>query len=575
MARIPEDTIQEVRDRVDIVDVVGRVVSLKKAGRSFKGLCPFHDEKTPSFNVSPDRGSYHCFGCGEGGNAFGFLMKHEGLSFPEAVRSLAAEVGIEIKQEAGGATPSVTEPVLAANLAAQALYRRALLGEEGEVARAYLEARGVDLEIAERFGIGFAPDRWDAVVTVLQHEDIPAEIGETAGLLKARENGGHYDMLRGRISFPIQDTRGRVIGFGGRAIGKDQEPKYLNTPESPVFHKRRAFYGFPFALDPIRKCDRVVVVEGYFDWVALARAGVEEAVATCGTALTEQHARDLRRRTRNVVLLFDGDDAGQRAMLRALETLLPQGLRVSVVGLPTGQDPDDLLRSEGSEALVKRIDEARPALGVAIARAVAAGVSTPWERADAASAVVPLLLLVSDPVERAEFSRQLAMAAGVEPREIEAATRKLQKGEGTGEVILQASRRTLGPEHRHYELALQILLAHPELLAEAEGLLSCAPDPTLAELAREILGGTSAEVLLDRLEGEPRQILSRLAAEGLGDLEESSRASQALADALAKLLALRERRERAQLNRRLADDATLLAEKNVELLNRRQRHSAV
>lgn len=575
MARIPEDTIQEVRDRVDIVDVVGRVVSLKKAGRSFKGLCPFHDEKTPSFNVSPDRGSYHCFGCGEGGNAFGFLMKHEGLSFPEAVRSLAAEVGIEIKQEAGGATPSVTEPVLAANLAAQALYRRALLGEEGEVARAYLEARGVDLEIAERFGIGFAPDRWDAVVTVLQHEDIPAEIGETAGLLKARESGGHYDMLRGRISFPIQDTRGRVIGFGGRAIGKDQEPKYLNTPESPVFHKRRAFYGFPFALDPIRKCDRVVVVEGYFDWVALARAGVEEAVATCGTALTEQHARDLRRRTRNVVLLFDGDDAGQRAMLRALETLLPQGLRVSVVGLPTGQDPDDLLRSEGSEALVKRIDEARPALGVAIARAVAAGVSTPWERADAASAVVPLLLLVSDPVERAEFSRQLAMAAGVEPREIEAATRKLQKGEGTGEVILQASRRTLGPEHRHYELALQILLAHPGLLAEAEGLLSCAPDPALAELAREILGGTSAEVLLDRLEGEPRQILSRLAAEGLGDLEESSRASQALADALAKLLALRERRERAQLNRRLADDATLLAEKNVELLNRRQRHSAV
>ncbi|MBW2393866.1 MAG: DNA primase [Deltaproteobacteria bacterium] len=575
MARIPEDTIQQVRDRVDIVDVVGRVVSLKKAGRNFKGLCPFHEEKTPSFNVSPDRGSYHCFGCGEGGNAFGFLMKHEGLAFPEAVRSLAVEVGVEIKEEAGGGAPSVTEPVLAANLAAQALYRRALMGEDGAVARAYLAKRGLDAEIAERFGIGYAPDRWDAVVTVLQHEDIPAEIGEAAGLLKARERGGHYDMLRGRISFPIQDTRGRVIGFGGRAIGKDQEPKYLNSPESPVFHKRRAFYGFPFALDPIRKKDRVVVVEGYFDWVALARAGVEEAVATCGTALTEQHTRDLRRRTRNVVLLFDGDDAGQRAMLRALETLLPQGLRVSAAGLPAGQDPDDLLQNEGAEALVKRIDEAPPALNVAIARAVAEGVSTPWERADAAEAVVPLLALVPDPVERAEFTRQLAMATGVEPREIEAATRKLQTGEGTGEVVLQAGQRVRGPEHRHFELALQVLLNHPGLLAQAEDLVECAPDPALGELAREIASGASVDVLLDRVEGEPKQILSKLAAEGLGDLEGEALAARALADALSRLHALREKREREQLNRRLADDATLLAEKNAELLNRRQRQSAV
>ncbi|MCP3986979.1 MAG: DNA primase [bacterium] len=575
MARIPEDTIQQVRDRVDIVDVVGRVVSLKKAGRNFKGLCPFHEEKTPSFNVSPDRGTYHCFGCGEGGNAFSFVMNHEGLAFPEAVRSLAAEVGIEIKTEAGDGSPGVTEPVLAANLVAQALYRRALMGEDGAAARAYLAERGLDREIAERFGIGYAPDRWDAVVSVLQHEGIPAEIGEAAGLLKERERGGHFDMLRGRISFPIQDTRGRVIGFGGRAIGKDQQPKYLNTPESPVFHKRRAFYGFPFALDPIRKCDRVVVVEGYFDWVALARAGVEEAVATCGTALTEQHSRDLRRRTRNVVLLFDGDDAGQRAMLRALEILLPQGMRVSAVGLPAGQDPDDLLRNEGAEALRKRINEAPPALDVAIARAVAEGISTPWERADAATAVVPLLALVPDPVERAEFTRQLAMATGVEPREIEAATRKIQTGEGSAEVVLQAGQRVRGPEHRHFELVLQVLLSHPELLAKAEDLVLCAPDPALGEVAREIASGARADVLLDRLEGEPKQILSKLAAEGLGDLEDRARAAQALTDALSRLRALRDKREREQLNRRLADDATLLAEKNAELLNRRQRHSAV
>ncbi len=575
MARIPEDTIQAVRDRVDVVDVIGRVVSLKKAGRNWKGLCPFHEEKTPSFNVSPDRGSYHCFGCQEGGNVFSFLMKHEGLTFPEAVRSLAGEVGIEIKEEVGGSAPSVTEPVLGANLTAQALYRRALMGDDGAAARSYLAGRGLDREIAERYGIGFAPDRWDALVSVLHREQIPAEIGEKAGLLKARERGGHFDMLRGRITFPIQDARGRVIAFGGRAIGKDQEPKYLNTPESPVFHKRRAFYGFPFALEPIRKKDRVVVVEGYFDWVALARAGVGEAVATCGTALTEQHARDLRRRTRNVVLLFDGDDAGQRAMLRALEILLPQGLRVAAAALPSGQDPDDLLQAEGAEALVQLIDEAAPALEVAIARAVAAGVATPWERADAANAVVPLLALVPDPVERAETVRRLAMATGVEAHDIDAALRKALAGDTSAEVAAPAGPRVRGPEHRHYELALQVLLAHPELLAQAEDLVAVAPDPELEALAREIAGGASADVLLDRLEGEPRRLLSELAAKALGDLEESALAARALGDALAKVRALRERREREELNRRLAADAKLLAEKNAELLNRRQRLPAV
>jgi len=573
MARIPDETIQAIRDRVDIVDVVGRAVGLKKAGRSWKGLCPFHDEKTPSFIVSPDRGTYHCFGCGEGGNVFGFLMRHEGLSFPEAVRSLAAELGIEVPESGGGGDPGVGARILAANRAAQELYRRSLLAEQGAAARAYLVERGLDRGCCERWGIGYAPDRWDAVVGVLRHEGIPAEVGVQAGLLKPRDSGGHYDLLRGRITFPIQDARGRVVGFGGRAIRADQEPKYLNSPESPVFRKRQSFYGLPFALEPIRKRDRVVVVEGYFDWVALARAGVEEVLATCGTALTEEHARQLLRRTRHVVLLFDGDEAGQRAMLRALETLLPQGLRVSAAALPAGQDPDDLLRSEGAEALARRIDEAPPALAVAIRRAVAAGVATPWQRADAVAAVVPLLQLLPDAVERGEFARQLAMATGVEPADVEAALRRARAGGDASEVVASGPRRK-SAEERHFEDALKVLLAHPELLDAAPDLVELAPGPLAQDLARAVAAGRPAAALLDELEGEPRRLLSQLAAADLVGLEEPDIARRALRDLLGRVRRLQQDRARRELTLRLREDPALLHEKNRQLLEKRQRQPA-
>ncbi len=575
MARIPEDTIHDIRDRIDIIDVIGRVVSLKKAGRNFKGLCPFHDEKTPSFNVSPDRGTFHCFGCGEGGNVFGFVMQHEGLTFPEAVRSLAGEAGVEIPEDGGPSTDAgIGERVYAANEVAQKLYRRALLSEEGAVARAYLVNRGLDGKNAEDYGVGYAPDRWDAVVNELRRENIPADIGERAGLLKARDTNGHYDMLRGRITFPIQDPRGRVIGFGGRAIGADQEPKYLNSPESPVFRKRQAFYGFPIALEPIRKKDRAVVVEGYFDWIALARAGVEEAVATCGTSLTEEHARNLKRRSRNVVLLFDGDEAGQRAMLRALEVLLPEGLRVSATALPAGMDPDDLLREEGPEALAKRIDDAPPAIDVAIRRSIAGGVSTPWERADAVAAVVPLLTLITDPVERSEFGRRLAMATGVELQDIEGAIRKSRSGQDPTEAI--ASRpRVRGPEDRHFEHILQYLITFPQFANEIEDLVDLAPDPVQADLAKALLGGASAADLLDQLTGETRALLSKLSASDVPGLDEPEDARRAIHDTAAKVRRIVGERARKELTQRLREDPSLLGEKNAELLTKRQNLPAV
>jgi len=574
VGRIPEDTIQTIRDRVDIVDLVGRYVSLKQAGRSFKGLCPFHDEKTPSFVVTRERGTFHCFGCGEGGNAFAFLMKHENLSFPEAVRSLAAELGIVVP-ETGGEAPGVSAEIFRANQVAQALYQAALLSPEGRAAREYLLERGLDQQEALHYGIGFAPDRWDSVVEALRHAQIPADVGERAGLLKVRERGGHYDLLRGRVTFPIQDVRGRVIGFGGRALAADQEPKYLNSPESPVFRKRETFYGFPAALAPIRRKDRAVVVEGYFDWIALQRAGVEEALATCGTALTPEHARNLQRRTRNVVLLFDGDAAGQRAILRSLEILLPQGLRVRSATLPGEQDPDDFLRTQGGEALAREVDAAAPALQLAIDQAVASGIQTPWQRADAVAALVPLLIAVPDPVERGEWSRRLALAVGAQAKDVEAAVRKARRGGEARDALREQAPRHLGPEERWYGEALRHLIEHPEIAREAPeaGLLDQAPDEDWRALALALFeaaraGNLDPAALYDRLDSAAGARLSALASAGPLALERAEDALRALRDIHAKLARQQRRSEARELNARIArsgDDLALLREKQRQL----------
>lgn len=578
MGRIPEDTIQAVRERVDIVALIGRHVSLKRAGRSWKGLCPFHQEKTPSFHVSPERGAWHCFGCQEGGDAVAFAMRQEGLTFPEALRSLAAEAGIEVP-ETGGGERGLSEQVLRANQIAQQLYTQALWSGEGQEARSYLKSRGLGAEDARRFGLGFAPRRRDALKSALARAELSVELGLRAGLLREGREGGHYDPLRGRLSFPIQDARGRVIGFGGRALQPEQQAKYLNTSESPVFHKRRAFYGFPHALEAIRKRGRAVVVEGYFDRIAAQRAGLAESLATCGTALSEEHARDLRRRTEEVVLLFDGDESGQRAMLRSLSTLLSQGLRVRAAALPNGADPDDFLRSQGAEALARLVDSAPPALEIAMTRAAASGCATPWQRADAVNQVAPLLALLADSVERGEFARRLAQHTGAEPRDVEAAVQRLRAG-GDAEPPPPAPRKR-GPEERHYETALRLLLDQPALrlpLAES-ALLELAPDGDWRALAELVLRARSGPLRLDALLGDqPPALRTRLSA--LATAERPDIAADAappqrmLDDALRRLAEWRRRSESQAFNRRLraADQdaqTKLLAQKQQQLEQRR------
>jgi len=520
LGRIPDEIIQQVRDRVDIVDLVGRFVSLKPAGRNHKGLCPFHNEKTPSFVVTPDRQSFKCFGCGEGGNVFGFLMRIENLSFPEAVRSLAAQHGIQVPDtgpgEDGGAQS--TQVLQRANELAQECYRRAL-AQANSPGAVYLAGRGIDAATIERFGIGYAPDRWDTVTQALRARGVPAGEGERAGLLKEGRSGGHYDLLRGRVTFPIRDVRGRVIGFGGRALRDDQEPKYLNTPESPIFHKRRAFFGFPGALEPIRRLGRAVVVEGYFDLVALHRAGIEGVVATCGTALTEEHARNLSRRTKQVVLLFDGDEAGQKAMERSLEVLLPAGLRVNAAVLPAGEDPDSFLARDGAEALRALVEAAPPALEVAMRRAVARGCATPADKADAVAALAPLLVLLGSPVERGAYEEQLALAVGANTEDVRAAVRAQRRGEDPLDAMPVAPRVEAAEVRKLRQLA-RSLVEHPHLAPRVrpDPLFEAADHPVV-ELIRRLVGAAGEErrveleELCQGLSAEARSLLYALAAD--------------------------------------------------------------
>ncbi|WP_300732022.1 DNA primase [Pseudomonas sp.] len=362
---IPQSFIDDLLNRTDIVDVVSSRVQMKKAGKNYTACCPFHKEKTPSFSVSPDKQFYYCFGCGAGGNALGFLMDHDNLDFPQAVEELAKAAGMEIPREESGRphkprqpTDSPLYPLLTA---AADFYRQALKGHPARKAAVdYLKGRGLTGEIARDFGLGFAPPGWDNLYKHLSSDTLQQKAMIDAGLLvENAETGKRYDRFRDRVMFPIRDSRGRIIAFGGRVLG-DDKPKYLNSPETPVFHKGQELYGLYEARKFNRSLDEIIVVEGYMDVIALAQQGLRNAVATLGTATSEEHMKRLFRVVPSVLFCFDGDQAGRNAAWRALEATLPclqDGRRARFLFLPEGEDPDTLVRSEGTDAFKARINQ--------------------------------------------------------------------------------------------------------------------------------------------------------------------------------------------------------------------------
>ncbi|WP_394425272.1 DNA primase [Vreelandella stevensii] len=366
--QIPQRFIDDLLGRVDVVEVVGERVQLKKAGRNFSGLCPFHQEKTPSFTVSADKQFYHCFGCGAHGNALRFLMEYDKLPFPEAVEQLAGRLGLDVPRE-GADDPRAQqrekkrkEGVNLLEVAAS-FYRERLKMQEGQAAQRYLQGRGLSPDVMTTYGIGYAPGGWEALKQHLSAKGIGESVQVEYGLLIHREDTGRtYDRFRDRVMFPIRDLRGRTIAFGGRVMG-DEQPKYLNSPETPVFHKGRELYGLYEARQATSKLEQLVMVEGYMDVVALAQYGIHNAVATLGTATTEDHLSRLFRLVSRVVFCFDGDRAGRQAASRALETALPQmidGREARFLFLPEGDDPDSLVRREGREAFEDRVTCAMP-----------------------------------------------------------------------------------------------------------------------------------------------------------------------------------------------------------------------
>ena len=350
--KIAQPFIDDLLTRVDIVEVVGRTVSLRKAGRDFQGLCPFHNEKTPSFTVSPDKQFYHCFGCGAHGSAIGFLMNHDSLGFVEAVEELAGMQNLPVVYETEGMSQPTDDhrPLYALMTQAMQCFERQLREHPArERAVAYLKGRGLTGAVAKTFGLGFAPPGWETLLSQLGTDALQRQRLVETGLATQRDNGTFYDRFRDRIMFPILDRRGRCVGFGGRVIDQG-EPKYLNSPETPIFHKRRELYGLHHALKASGRPVRMIVVEGYMDVVALAQHGIVNAVATLGTSTTPEHLEQLFRHVSEVVFCFDGDNAGRRAAWRALETVLPllsEGRKAGFLFLPQGHDPDSLVRAEG------------------------------------------------------------------------------------------------------------------------------------------------------------------------------------------------------------------------------------
>lgn len=358
--KIPERFINDLLARIDIVELIDGFVPLRKMGKDYKACCPFHEEKTPSFTVSSDKQFYHCFGCGAHGTAIGFLMEYEHLGFREAIEDLAKRAGMPLPTEvSSGPAPNDEIPqMLELMQTAERYYQRQLREHpQAHVAVDYLKRRGLTGEIAQRFGLGFAPDAWDGLINAVGIDAKRRETLVQTGLLIKKDSGGYYDRFRGRVMFPIQDYRGRIIGFGGRVIGTG-EPKYLNSPETPLFHKGRELYGLYAARDTIKREQRVLVVEGYMDVVALAQYGIDYAVATLGTATTRDHLDRLFRFAPEIVFCFDGDRAGREAAWRALETTLAamhEGRQASFLFLPDGEDPDTLVRKEGMEAFAARV----------------------------------------------------------------------------------------------------------------------------------------------------------------------------------------------------------------------------
>jgi len=455
--RIPEKQIDEIRNASDIVDIISGFIQLKKRGKNFIGLCPFHQEKTPSFTVSEEKQIYHCFGCGAGGNVFKFLMDYKNISFVEAVEEIAEHVGIKIQYDsAPSEQQNELEVFYEINLLAARFFSDQLLkSENGESAREYLKNRGIKLQTQKIFGIGFAPFSRESFLNLAKENKIDLQKAKQLGLIDTNDKGEYYDKFRGRIIFPIFSPNGRVIAFGGRIFsGETNAAKYLNSPESPVYSKRKSLYGLFHSKDEIRKLDRAILVEGYMDLISLYQAGVKNVVASSGTSLTDEQVQLLSRFTKNVLVLFDADSAGEKAALRSIEILLKQNFEVKIISLPKGEDPDSFINKFGKEQFEEEISRAQNFFEYQTSQYEKQGAFE-----DAASTtkaireIVRILSLLNDELKRNLYIKAIAKKFGLREKLIESELNKFLSEQKSGTQVFTQAKSN--PDSQIEKLKLQ------------------------------------------------------------------------------------------------------------------------
>jgi len=433
MGLIAQEIITQILDRANIVEIIAGYIPLKQAGRNFKAPCPFHHEKTPSFVVNPDKQIFHCFGCGVGGNVVSFIMKQERMEFPEALRYLAEKTGVQIPENETQNNPAheLRQQIVRVNDVAAKQYHQNLISDKSDLAKSardYLKNRGLSLDDAIKFQLGLALDDWDGLFKVLRAQNLSAGFLEKAGLAIAKNQGsGHYDRFRERVIFPIFNARSEVVAFGARSLDKDNPAKYINSPETPLYTKGQYLYGLNWAKDSISRQDMVVVVEGYMDFITPFAAGFENIVASLGTALTVEQIRLIRRYTKNVVMLFDADPAGQSAMIRSLDLLVEEGMAVKVAALPDGEDPDSFVRKFGAEDFKKAVANAQSLFDFKIKflkKQYPSG--TVEANAKIAGEMLTTIAKFENAIVQAEYLKKLAQVLMVEPQALSLEMKKIK-----------------------------------------------------------------------------------------------------------------------------------------------------
>ena len=534
MGLIPDDIVNQLREGSPIEDVVGEYLPLRKAGSTFKALCPFHEEKTPSFNVNAQRQIYHCFGCGVGGDVFKFVQEIDKVSFIEAVTFLAERAGVELPKSQGHGEEDRLDPLFRAHDLATKYYHYMLRQPEGAEALAYLRGRGLSDELIDRENLGYAPAGWTSFVEMAGRRQFDPDVLTQAGLASPSRRGrGHFDRFRQRIIFPISNLSGRVIAFGARAMSEEDEPKYLNSPETAIYSKSRVMYGLSRSREPIRRSKTALVVEGYMDVLGLAQAGVDNVVAASGTALTVDHAQLLGRYAERVVLIFDGDAAGSNAAVRGIEILLKTDLDVKVVALPEGHDPDSLIREEGGpEALAQLIERAPAAFDVYLDHLAASmDLSSLQGRARIIEQLLPLVGDTTASVRQDLMMRRVAQRFGVDEQALRRDVETSMAQRKSGASDRRPRQETPPPPDDSYAPVevlppptvaqrlerefVALLLQFPRFLGPTTQRLGAEEftDPVVARLV-ELLGQRYANV--DRI--DVSALLSELGDDPLGQL---------------------------------------------------------